>query len=70
MMESLKENGRLIVVQSTGHDPAMEIVNKAWPGEEPFATPRLVLRVEPKPNSNSNPKTLTLTQGTSSWLNS
>ena len=43
MMQNLKERGRLIVVQSTGHDPAMEIVQKAWPGEEPFRTPRHVL---------------------------
>jgi len=43
MMQNLKESGRLIVVQSTGHDPAMEIVQKAWPGEEPFKTPRHVL---------------------------
>merc|ERR1712100_451940 len=34
------------VVQSTGHDPGMEIVNKAWPGEEPFNTPRHVLVAE------------------------
>jgi hypothetical protein len=46
MMKSLKAGGRLIVVQSTGHDPGMEIVNKAWPGEEPFATPRHVLVAE------------------------
>jgi len=46
MMKSLKPAGRLIVVQSTGHDPAMEIVNKAWPGEAPFATPRHVLVAE------------------------
>lgn len=46
MLENLKPSGRLIVVQSTGHDPAMEIVNKAWPGEEPFATPRHILMAE------------------------
>ena len=32
--------GRLVVVQSTGHDPGMEIIRRIWPAEDPFATPR------------------------------
>jgi hypothetical protein len=40
---SLAPNGRLVVVQSTGHDPGMEIIRKIWPGDEPFATPRHLL---------------------------
>ena len=35
--------GRLVVVQSTGHDPGMEVVRRIWPGDEPFATPRHLL---------------------------
>jgi hypothetical protein len=40
---ALAPNGRLVVVQSTGHDPGMEIVRRIWPHDEPFATPRHVL---------------------------
>jgi hypothetical protein len=35
-----------VVVQSTGHDPGMEIVRRIWPGDEPFATPRATLMKE------------------------
>jgi hypothetical protein len=40
---ALAPNGRLVVVQSTGHDPGMEIVRRIWPDDEPFATPRHML---------------------------
>ena len=40
LAKSLGHGGRLVVVQSTGHDPGMEIIRRVWPGEEPFATPR------------------------------
>lgn len=40
---ALARNGRLVVVQSTGHDPGMEIVRRIWPNDEPFATPRHTL---------------------------
>ena len=43
LARSLRESGRMIVVQSTGHDPGMEIIRKIWPNEEPFATPRHML---------------------------
>ncbi len=36
---ALAPDGRLVVVQSTGHDPGMEIVRRIWPADEPFATP-------------------------------
>lgn len=39
----LKEGGRMLVVQSTGHDPGMEIIRKVWPDENPFQTPRHTL---------------------------
>ena len=30
----------MVVVQSTGKDPGMEIIQTLWPGYNPFATPR------------------------------
>jgi len=46
MLANLKQSGRLVVVQSTGHDPGMEIVRGVWPQEEPFTTPAYVLQAE------------------------
>ena len=48
LAESLGPDGRMVVVQSTGADPGMEIVESLWPGEQPFRTPRreLMERVE------------------------
>ena len=43
LARALGPNGRLVVVQSTGHDPGMEIVRRIWPDDEPFATPRHML---------------------------
>lgn len=40
LAHSLAPNGRMIVVQSTGYDPGMEIIRKIWPDEQPFTTPR------------------------------
>ncbi len=40
LAKALAPAGRLVVVQSTGHDPGMEIIRKIWPAEDPFATPR------------------------------
>ena len=35
--------GRMVVVQSTGLDPGMEIIRQVWPNEDPFLTPRHTL---------------------------
>lgn len=43
LARSLNINGRMIVIQSTGHDPGMEIIRKIWPEEQPFTTPRHLL---------------------------
>jgi hypothetical protein len=43
LASALAPDGRLVVVQSTGHDPGMEIVRRIWPQDEPFATPRHML---------------------------
>ena len=39
LARALAPGGRMIAIQSTGQDPAMEIIRKVWPGEEPFQTP-------------------------------
>jgi hypothetical protein len=44
--QALNPKGRLVVIQSTGHDPGMEIVRRIWPDDEPFATPRATLMAE------------------------
>ena len=33
----------MVVIQSTGKDPGMEIIRRIWPGERPFRTPRMAL---------------------------
>lgn len=43
LCDSLSRDGRMVVIQSTGHDPGMEIIRKVWPSEEPFQTPRHIL---------------------------
>ena len=43
LAENLRDEGRMIVIQSTGHDPGMEIIRSLWPDEQPFATPRHTL---------------------------
>jgi len=40
LAQALAQNGRMVVVQSTGYDPGMEIVRRIWPEENPFPTPR------------------------------
>jgi len=40
---SLDPGGRMVVVQSTGLDPGMEIIRALWPDEDPFLTPRHTL---------------------------
>ena len=33
----------MVVIQSTGKDPGMEIIRGVWPNENPFQTPRQTL---------------------------
>jgi hypothetical protein len=40
LARSLAPNGRLLVIQSYGHDPALEIIQKLWPDENPFQVDR------------------------------
>ena len=39
----LTPGGSMVVMQSTGKDPGMEIIRTLWPDEEPFQTPRNLL---------------------------
>jgi hypothetical protein len=36
LVRSLAPGGRLLAIQSYGHDPGVEIIQKLWPGENPF----------------------------------
>ncbi len=40
LSRSLAPNGRLLVIQSYGHDPALEIIQRLWPDENPFQVDR------------------------------
>ena len=40
LARSLAPGGRLLGIHSCGHDPAIEIIQKVWPGEAPFQTTR------------------------------
>jgi hypothetical protein len=40
LARALAPRGKLVVIQSFGGDPGMEIINRIWPGEQPFRTRR------------------------------
>jgi hypothetical protein len=40
LTRSLAPGGRLLGIQSRGHDPGLEIVHKVWPDEDPFQVDR------------------------------
>lgn len=40
LVRSLGPGGRLLAVQSCGEDPALELVRKVWPDEDPFTVDR------------------------------
>ena len=46
LARSLSPSGCMVVIQSTGKDPGMEIVRRLWPDEAPFQTPRYELLKE------------------------
>ena len=43
LARALAPEGIMVVIQSTGKDPGMEIIRRIWPGERPFRTPRMAL---------------------------
>ena len=40
LARSLAPGGCMVVIQSTGKDPGMEIIRGIWPSADPFRTPR------------------------------
>lgn len=46
LARALAPGGSMVVVQSTGKDPGMEIIRTLWPDEDPFRTPRFDLMRE------------------------
>ncbi len=40
LARALRTGGRLLGIHSAGSDPGMEIVQRVWPGEDPFVTSR------------------------------
>ncbi len=43
LAKALRPGGRLLGIHSAGNDPGLEIVQKVWPGEDPFTTSRRAL---------------------------
>ena len=43
LTRALAPGGRLLAIQSAGRDPALEIIQKLWPGENPFQVDRHAL---------------------------
>jgi hypothetical protein len=43
LARSLAPGGRLLAIQSAGNDPGLEIIQKLWPGENPFQVDRHAL---------------------------
>ena len=48
LARALGPGGRMIAIQSYGHDPAMEIIHKVWPDDNPFVHTRHDLLKETK----------------------
>jgi hypothetical protein len=40
LARALRAGGRLLGIHSAGNDPGMEIIQRVWPGEDPFVTSR------------------------------
>jgi SAM-dependent methyltransferase len=43
LARALRPGGRMLGIHSAGDDPGLEIVQKVWPGEDPFTTSRRML---------------------------
>jgi hypothetical protein len=40
LVRALRRGGRVLGIHSYGHDPGLEIIERVWPGENPFTTSR------------------------------
>lgn len=61
LARSLSPGGRLLTIQSYGHDPALEIIQKLWPGENPFKVDRHQLLTALKTELGRDSRDFTLT---------
>ncbi|HEY2402868.1 MAG TPA: hypothetical protein VGI23_21125 [Steroidobacteraceae bacterium] len=61
LARSLTAGGRLLVIQSYGHDPALEIIQRLWPGENPFQVDRHQLLTALKAELGRDARDFTLT---------
>ena len=58
LARSLAPAGCMVVIQSTGKDPGMEIIRSMWAGEKPFLTPRQELLRELRSQLGDSPPDL------------
>jgi hypothetical protein len=61
LTRSLAPGGRLLAIQSAGKDPALEIIQKLWPGENPFQVDRHQLLAALKAELGRDARDFTLT---------
>jgi hypothetical protein len=61
LARSMAPGGRLLAIQSAGKDPALEIVQKLWPGENPFQVDRHQLLAALKTELGRDARDFTLT---------
>ncbi|MBW7852155.1 MAG: hypothetical protein H3C38_16795 [Rhodospirillales bacterium] len=61
LARSLAPGGRLIAIHSKGNDPGLEIVQKVWPGENPFVGDRHALLKAVKTELKSDGRDLNFT---------
>jgi hypothetical protein len=61
LARSLAPGGRLLAIQSYGKDPGLEIIQKLWPGENPFQVDRYQLLAALKAELGSDARDFTLT---------
>jgi hypothetical protein len=61
LARSLGPGGRLLAIQSCGHDPGVEIIQKLWPDENPFQVDRHALLAALKAELGRDARDFTLT---------
>jgi hypothetical protein len=61
LARSLSPGGRLLAIQSHGADPALEIIQKLWPGENPFQVDRHALLAALRTELGRDARDFTLT---------
>jgi len=66
LSRSLAPGGRLLGIHSFGHDPALEIIQAVWPGEEPFHTNRHDLLAATKAELGKASRNFNFTAGSDS----